>query len=179
MAVSGMGANARCSNSLLPGQSSGALKFCEMLSATVLHRKNLCAINGVFSASRLNLKRSKPCKSHISLDKMNDFVESDRRRCRSEGLWQYARSPTVLLRPAAWKDALATVDVIATCKSADPGRHPGSYHVSVSALAKMHSPRSANFRWVKAWGSRPSRRPAPVLACRYTPGRSSICHFER
>ena len=44
---------------------------------------------------------------------------------------------------------------------------------------KMHSPRSANFRWVKAWGSRPSRRPAPVLACRYTPGRSSICHFER
>jgi len=55
----------------------------------------------------------------------------------------------------------------------------GSYSVSVSALAKMHSPRSANFRWVKAWGSRPSRRPAPVLACRYTPGRSSICHFER
>jgi hypothetical protein len=34
-------------------------------------------------------------------------------------------------------------------------------------------------RWVRAWGSRPSRRPAPVLACRYTPGRSSICHFER
>src|ERR1700691_4035812 len=34
-------------------------------------------------------------------------------------------------------------------------------------------------RWVRAWGSRPSQRPAPVLACRYTPGRSSICHFER
>jgi len=32
---------------------------------------------------------------------------------------------------------------------------------------------------VRAWGSRPSRRPAPVLACRHTPGRSSICHFER
>jgi hypothetical protein len=45
----------------------------------------------------------------------------------------------------------------------------GSYRVSVSALAKMHSPRSANFRWVKAWGSRASRRPAPGLACRYTP----------
>jgi integrase len=25
-------------------------------------------------------------------------------------------------------------------------------------------------RWFRAWGSRPSRRPAPVLACRYTPG---------
>ena len=24
-------------------------------------------------------------------------------------------------------------------------------------------------RWVRAWGSRASRRPAPVLACRYTP----------
>ena len=24
-------------------------------------------------------------------------------------------------------------------------------------------------RWVRAWRSRPSRRPAPVLACRYTP----------
>ena len=34
-------------------------------------------------------------------------------------------------------------------------------------------------RRVKAWGSRPSRMPAPMLACRYTPGRSSICHFER
>jgi NAD(P)-dependent dehydrogenase (short-subunit alcohol dehydrogenase family) len=34
-------------------------------------------------------------------------------------------------------------------------------------------------RWVRAWGSRPSRRPAPVLACRYTPGCSSVCHFER
>jgi len=34
-------------------------------------------------------------------------------------------------------------------------------------------------RRVRAWGSRPSRRPAPALACRYTPGRSSICHFER
>jgi site-specific recombinase XerD len=33
--------------------------------------------------------------------------------------------------------------------------------------------------WVKAWGSRPSRRPAPVLACRYTPGCSSICHLEQ
>src|SRR6202167_1499532 len=29
------------------------------------------------------------------------------------------------------------------------------------------------------FGCRCSRRPAPVLACRYTPGRSSICHFER
>jgi len=54
-----------------------------------------------------------------------------------------------------------------------------SYRVSVSALAKMHSPRSANFRWVKAWGSRPSRRLAPELACRCTPGSSSICHSER
>src|ERR1700688_1208597 len=34
-------------------------------------------------------------------------------------------------------------------------------------------------RWVRAWGSRPFRRPAPVLACRHTPGRSSVCHFER
>ena len=34
-------------------------------------------------------------------------------------------------------------------------------------------------RWVRAWSSRPSRRPAPVLACRYTPGCSSVCHFER
>ena len=34
-------------------------------------------------------------------------------------------------------------------------------------------------RWVRAWGSRPSRRPAPVLVCRYTPGCSSLCHFER
>jgi len=34
-------------------------------------------------------------------------------------------------------------------------------------------------RWVRTWGSRPSRRPAPVLAYRYTPERSSICHFER
>jgi hypothetical protein len=24
-------------------------------------------------------------------------------------------------------------------------------------------------RWVRAWGSRPSRRPAPALACRCTP----------
>jgi hypothetical protein len=32
---------------------------------------------------------------------------------------------------------------------------------------------------VRAWGSRPSRMPAPVLACRHTHGRSSICHFER
>jgi len=31
----------------------------------------------------------------------------------------------------------------------------------------------------RAWGSRPSRRPAPVLACRHTPGCSSVCHFER
>src|ERR1700676_2936607 len=28
-------------------------------------------------------------------------------------------------------------------------------------------------RWVRAWGSHPPRRPAPVLACRHTPGRSS------
>src|SRR5579863_4460530 len=28
-------------------------------------------------------------------------------------------------------------------------------------------------------GSRPSRRPAPVLAYRHTPGCSSVCHFER
>jgi hypothetical protein len=34
-------------------------------------------------------------------------------------------------------------------------------------------------RWVRIWGSRPSRRPAPVLACRYTPGCSSVCHFEQ
>jgi len=34
-------------------------------------------------------------------------------------------------------------------------------------------------RRVRTWGSRPSRRPGPVLACRHTPGRSSICHFER
>jgi hypothetical protein len=34
-------------------------------------------------------------------------------------------------------------------------------------------------RWVRAWGSRPSRRPAPVLACRHTPGCSSVCRFER
>src|SRR5208337_2284595 len=33
--------------------------------------------------------------------------------------------------------------------------------------------------YVRAWGSRHSRRPAPVLACRYTPGRSSVCHSER
>jgi hypothetical protein len=55
----------------------------------------------------------------------------------------------------------------------------GSYRVSVRALAKMQSPKSANFRWVRAWGSRPSRRPAPVLGCRYTPGSSSVCYFER
>ena len=34
-------------------------------------------------------------------------------------------------------------------------------------------------RWVRAWCSRASRRPAPVLACRYTPGCSSVCRFER
>jgi hypothetical protein len=34
-------------------------------------------------------------------------------------------------------------------------------------------------RWVRARDSRPCRRPAPVLACRYTPGCSSVCHFER
>ena len=34
-------------------------------------------------------------------------------------------------------------------------------------------------RWVRAWGSRPSRRPAPVPACRYTPGSSSLSHLER
>src|SRR6266699_7333631 len=32
---------------------------------------------------------------------------------------------------------------------------------------------------VRAWDSRPSRRPAPVLACRCTPGSSSRCRFER
>jgi hypothetical protein len=31
----------------------------------------------------------------------------------------------------------------------------------------------------RAWGSRPFRRPAPVLPCRYTPECSSVCHFER
>jgi hypothetical protein len=44
---------------------------------------------------------------------------------------------------------------------------------------KRTPPRFTNSRWVKAWGSRPSRRPAPVLACRHTPGRSSVCRFER
>jgi hypothetical protein len=34
-------------------------------------------------------------------------------------------------------------------------------------------------RWVRAWISCPPRRPAPVLACRYIPGCSSVCHFER
>ena len=34
-------------------------------------------------------------------------------------------------------------------------------------------------RWVRAWGSRASRRPAPVLACRCIPGSSSACRFER
>ena len=32
-------------------------------------------------------------------------------------------------------------------------------------------------RWVRAWGSRPSRTPAPMLAFRYTPGCLSVCHF--
>jgi len=35
------------------------------------------------------------------------------------------------------------------------------------------------FPWVGDRGSRPSGRPAPELACRYTPGCSSVCHFER
>ena len=34
-------------------------------------------------------------------------------------------------------------------------------------------------RWVRAGGSRPSWRPAPVPACRYTPGSSSLSHLER
>ena len=49
-----------------------------------------------------------------------------------------------------------------------------------------HSPRSGDSacreetaRWVRAWGSWPSRRPAPVLACRCTPGYASTCHFRR
>src|SRR6266700_791470 len=52
---------------------------------------------------------------------------------------------------------------------------------SESTLAIMHSPRSADSdcrdetaRWVRAAGSRPSRRPAPVLACRHTHGYSSL-----
>ena len=31
---------------------------------------------------------------------------------------------------------------------------------------------------VSAWGSCLSRRPAPTLACRYTPGCSSLCHSQ-
>ena len=34
-------------------------------------------------------------------------------------------------------------------------------------------------RRVRAWGSRASRRPAPMLACRCTPGSSSACRLER
>jgi hypothetical protein len=34
-------------------------------------------------------------------------------------------------------------------------------------------------RWVRAWGSHPPRRPAPVLACQRTHGCLSLCHFER
>ena len=35
-------------------------------------------------------------------------------------------------------------------RNLDTCRFLGSYRVSVSALAKLHSPRSANFRWVNA-----------------------------
>ncbi|WP_334266666.1 hypothetical protein [Edaphobacter sp. HDX4] len=49
------------------------------------------------------------------------------------------------------------------------------YHCRTeNTLTEIHQ-----FRMAKAWDSRPSRRPAPGLGCRYTPGSSSPCHFER
>ncbi len=55
-----------------------------------------------------------------------------------------------------------------------------------SALAIMHSPlppiQIAETKQLHASGPaahEPSRRPAPELACRCTPGSSSVCHFEQ
>src|ERR1700679_2574816 len=51
--------------------------------------------------------------------------------------------------------------------AATPLSFPGVNRVVVDRRRKIIHLRSANFRWVKAWGSRPFRMPAPMLACRY------------
>src|ERR1017187_3876907 len=71
--------------------------------------------------------RPHPCSDVLTLDKMNHFVECGRRRCRREGLLQYTKPPTVLRGRAARKQGLATVDVIAPSKSADPCRLCGTH----------------------------------------------------
>ena len=73
------------------------------------------------------------------------------------------------------------------CSSDSPRLLPNGVLLIPGLLTLTRMPRGASStarvwfrcRWVRAWGSLPFRRLAPVLACRYTPGCSSLCHFER